>query len=70
VILTVPIMETLALYSGRPIRKAMTPLQASVVPITIIVTAINLKDGAINTAEGITHFVLFATFVMLLLIVL
>ena len=48
----------------------MAPLQASVVPITIIVTAINLKDGAINTAEGITHFVLFATFVMLLLIVL
>ena len=36
--------------------------------ITIIVAAINLNDGETNAIEGMTHFVLFATFIMLSLI--
>ena len=65
VILTVPAMEALALYSGQPLVMAMTPLQTAMVAMTIIVAAINLNDGETNAIEGMTHFVLFATFVML-----
>ncbi|EUB96449.1 sodium/calcium exchanger membrane region [Rhizobium sp. CF080] len=65
VILTVPVMESIALYSGQPFVMAMTPVQTVMVAITLVVAAINLNDGQTNAIEGMTHFVLFATFVML-----
>jgi len=65
VILTVPVMEAIALYTGQPFLMAMTPVQTVMVAITLIVAAINLNDGQTNAIEGMTHFVLFATFVML-----
>lgn len=68
VILTVPVMESIALYSGQPFIMAMTPVQTVMVAITLIVAAINLNDGQTNAIEGMTHFVLFATFVMLTLL--
>jgi Ca2+:H+ antiporter len=67
VILTVPVMEALALYNGQPFQMAMTPTQTVMVFITLIVAAINLNDGETNAIEGMTHFVLFATFIMLAL---
>lgn len=66
VILTVPVMEAIALYTGQPFIMAMTPVQTVMVFITLIVAAINLNDGETNAIEGMTHFILFATFVMLL----
>lgn len=68
VILTVPVMEGIALYSGQPFVMAMTPVQTVMVAITLIAAAINLNDGETNAIEGMTHFVLFATFVMLTLL--
>ncbi|WP_144633939.1 calcium:proton antiporter [Bordetella genomosp. 13] len=65
VILTVPLMEALALYNGQPFQMAMTPLQTVMMLVTLIVAAINLNDGQTNAIEGMTHFVLFATFVVL-----
>ncbi|MDO7929412.1 calcium:proton antiporter [Pseudomonas sp. KFB-139] len=65
VILTVPAMEAMALYSGQPFQMAMTPVQTVMVFITLLVCAINLNDGETNAIEGMTHFVLFATFIML-----
>jgi Ca2+:H+ antiporter len=65
VILTVPVMESIALYSGQPFVMAMTPVQTVMVAITLVAAAINLNDGQTNAIEGMTHFVLFATFVML-----
>lgn len=65
VILTVPVMEAIALYTGQPFLMAMSPVQTVMVTITLIVAAINLNDGQTNAIEGMTHFVLFATFVML-----
>jgi Ca2+:H+ antiporter len=65
VILTVPLMEVLALYTGQPFEMAMTPTQTMMVLITLVVTAINLNDGQTNAIEGMTHFALFATFLML-----
>ena len=65
VILTVPVMEGIALYTGQPFLMAMSPVQTVMVAITLIVAAINLNDGQTNAIEGMTHFVLFATFLML-----
>ena len=68
VILTVPVMETIALYTGQHFVMAMSPVQTVMVAITLIVAAINLNDGETNAIEGMTHFILFATFVMLTLL--
>ncbi|WP_460118378.1 calcium:cation antiporter [Pseudomonas sp. S2_C03] len=65
VILTVPVMEAMALYTGQPFQMAMTPVQTVMIFLTLIVSAINLNDGETNAIEGMTHFVLFATFIML-----
>lgn len=65
VILTVPAMEALALYIGQPLTMAMTPLQTVMVLLTLVVAAINLNDGETNAIEGMTHFVLFAAFLVL-----
>ncbi|MGH8484930.1 MAG: calcium:proton antiporter, partial [Pseudomonas sp.] len=65
VILTVPLMEAMALYTGQPFQMAMTPVQTVMISITLIVSAINLNDGETNAIEGMTHFVLFATFILL-----
>ncbi|OLP58390.1 calcium:proton antiporter [Xaviernesmea oryzae] len=65
VILTVSVMEAIALFTGQPFIMAMTPVQTVMVTITLIAAAINLNDGETNAIEGMTHFVLFATFIML-----
>jgi Ca2+:H+ antiporter len=65
VILTVPVMEAMALYSGQAFQMAMTPVQTVMIFVTLLVCAINLNDGETNAIEGMTHFVLFATFIML-----
>ncbi|KAA1182746.1 calcium:proton antiporter [Rhizobium tropici] len=65
VILTVPVMEAIALYTGQPFIMAMSPGQTVMVMITLIAAAINLNDGETNAIEGMTHFILFATFIML-----
>ena len=65
VILTVPVVEAIALFTGQPFTMAMTPVQITMVTITLIAAAINVNDGETNAIEGMTHFVLFATFIML-----
>jgi len=65
VILTVPAMEALALFTGQPLQMAMTPVQTVMVFVTLVAAAINLNDGQTNAIEGMTHFVLFATFLAL-----
>lgn len=66
VILTVPAMEAMALFSGQRIDLAMTPVQTLMMLATLLVAAINLNDGQTNAIEGMTHFILFGTFLMLL----
>lgn len=68
VILTVPVIEASALIRDQPITMAMTPAQTVLAAITLIVAAINLNDGETNAIEGMTHFVLFGTFLALTLL--
>lgn len=65
VILTVPVIEIMALVIGHPVQMALSAPQTVMTVLTLIVAAINLHDGETNAIEGATHFVLFATFVML-----
>ncbi|TWI54779.1 Ca2+:H+ antiporter [Pseudomonas duriflava] len=65
VILTVPVVEAIALFTGQPMQMAMTPVQTVMMGVTLIIAAINLNDGETNAIEGMTHFVLFITFIML-----
>lgn len=65
VILTVPIIEGIALLQGQQIEMALTPVQTAMVLLTLLAASINLNDGETNVIEGMTHFVLFATFLML-----
>lgn len=65
VILTVPVIEGVALFTDQPIIMAMTPIQTMMIAITLVAAAINLNDGQTNAIEGMTHFVLFVTFLAL-----
>lgn len=65
VILTVPLIGLFALCMGTPVEMAMTPVQTVMILLTLMAASINLHDGETNAIEGMTHFVLFATFVML-----
>ncbi len=65
VILTVPVIGFFALMTNTPIQMAMTPVQTVMIFLTLMAASINLHDGETNAIEGMTHFVLFATFIML-----
>ncbi|MDC7682228.1 calcium:proton antiporter [Asticcacaulis sp. BYS171W] len=65
VVLTVPVIELLALFNNQQIHMALTPAQSIMTALTLLVAAINLNDGQTNAIEGTTHFVLFCAFLML-----
>jgi Ca2+:H+ antiporter len=65
VVLTVPVIEALALFTHHPIAMALTVPQMVMVLLTLLVATINIHDGETNAIEGLTHFVLFAAFLML-----
>lgn len=65
VILTIPVVEAVALLTGNPINMGLTIPQTVMIGITLMVAMVNLIDGETNAIEGMTHFVLFATFIML-----
>jgi len=65
VILTVPVIEALALITHHPIAMALTVPQMVMTLLTLLVATINIHDGETNAIEGLTHFVLFAAFLML-----
>jgi Ca2+:H+ antiporter len=69
VLLTVPVIEAVALIQGTPIKMGLTPIQAAMVLLTLLAAMINLHDGESNVLEGAVMFALFATFLALTFIV-
>ena len=65
VLLTLPVIETLALINGERIVMALTPIQAGMLLLTFLTVMNNLHDGETNAIEGISHFALFAAFIAL-----
>lgn len=68
VLLTVPIIEFIGLFTGQRFEMGLTSIQAAMLLLTILGAMINLHDGESNVLEGAVHFALFATFVMLMFI--
>lgn len=68
VLLTLPVIEGIALITGERIVMALTPVQAAMLLITLLATMNNLHDGETNAIEGMSHFALFAAFVALVLL--
>ncbi len=65
VLLTLPVIEAIALFNGERIVMALTPVQAGMLLLTFLSVMNNLHDGETNAIEGISHFVLFAAFIAL-----
>jgi Ca2+:H+ antiporter len=65
VLLTLPVIEAIALFSGDRIVMALTPIQAGMLLLTFLTVMNNLHDGETNAIEGVSHFVLFAAFIAL-----
>ncbi len=68
VLLTLPVIEGIALFTGERITMALTPLQSAMLLVTLLAAMNNLHDGESNAIEGISHFALFAAFVALTLL--
>lgn len=65
VLLTLPVIELIALWQGERIVMALTPVQGGMLLLTFLAVMNNLHDGETNAIEGISHFALFAAFIML-----
>lgn len=65
VLLTLPVIEGIALFTGERIVMALTPIQAAMLLVTLLAAMNNLHDGESNAIEGFSHFALFAAFVAL-----
>lgn len=65
VLLTLPVIEAIALFNGERIDMALTPIQGGMLLLTFLTVMNNLHDGETNAIEGISHFVLFAAFIAL-----
>lgn len=65
VLLTLPVIEAIALLNGERIEMALTPVQGGMLLLTFLTVMNNLHDGETNAIEGISHFVLFAAFIAL-----
>ncbi|GAB4420203.1 MAG: calcium:proton antiporter [Sideroxydans sp.] len=65
VLLTLPVIELIALWQGERIVMALTPVQGGLLLLTFLAVMNNLHDGESNAIEGISHFALFSAFLML-----
>jgi len=65
VLMTIPLVEAIALFSGIDIVMGLTPLQGGMILLTMMVAMINFNDGETNALEGLVHLVLFLAFVAL-----
>ena len=67
VLLTLPVIEGIALFNGERIDMALTPVQGGLLLLTFLTVMNNLHDGETNVIEGISHFALFAAFIALVM---
>lgn len=62
VLLTLPVIEAIALFNGERVIMALTPMQAGMLLLTLLAAMNNLHDGESNAIEGISHLALFMAF--------
>lgn len=69
VLMTIPVVESISLFSDIPFDMGLTPLQAGMILLTMLTAMISFNDGETNALEGMVHVVLFLTFIMLIFLV-
>ena len=62
VLLTLPVIEGIALLSGERIVMALTPMQGGMLLLTMLAVMNNLHNGSTNAIEGVSHLALFFAF--------
>lgn len=62
VLLTLPVIEGIALFTGERIIMALTPMQGGMLLLTTLAVMNNLHNGETNAIEGVSHLALFAAF--------
>lgn len=67
ILLTLPVIEAISLFQETHIVMALTPVQAGMLLLTFLTLMNNLHNGETNAIEGISHFVLFAAFIALVI---
>jgi Ca2+:H+ antiporter len=67
VLLTLPVIEGIALLNVERIDLALTPVQGGMLLLTFLTVMNNLHDGETNAIEGISHFALFGAFIALVI---
>lgn len=68
VLLTIPVIELYAIFTGTRVEMALTPIQGGMLLVTFLVVMNNSHDGESNAIEGISHLALFAAFIALTLL--
>ena len=61
-LLTLPVIEGIALFSGERITMALTPMQGGMLLLTMLAVMNNLHNGETNAIEGVSQLALFAAF--------
>ena len=65
VALTIPVVLVISFVAGRPIILGLTPVQASLMIISLLVASITEADGSTSALEGLVQLVLFGSFVVM-----
>jgi len=68
ILLTVPAVLIIGKLNGMDIELALTPLQGTMLGLTILVGIVNFSDGETNVLEGFLHFILFIVFSFLIFV--
>ena len=68
ILLTIPAVIIVSYYMGMDLELAITPVQAVMLGLTLLVSIVNFNDGETNVLEGFLHFILFIVFAFLLFV--
>ncbi len=62
ILLTVPSVIVISYLTGLELNLAITPMQGTLLGLTLLVSIVNFNDGETNMLEGFLHFILFIVF--------
>ena len=66
ILLTVPSVVVISYFAGLELNLAITPMQGTLLGLTLLVSIVNFNDGETNMLEGFLHFILFIVFAFVL----
>lgn len=66
ILLTVPAVIIISALAGLELNLAITPMQGTLLALTLLVSIVNFNDGETNVLEGFLHFILFIVFAFVL----